>query len=92
MDSENAARFLSGMRRRGDWADAEQVAVYAQSMPAACLGTAHVKPGELIPPVRLLSPLEISETLAQQQALEQSLKHSVMKPWPLGRKQKVNHE
>jgi len=27
-------------------------------------------------PVRLLSPLEISETLGQQQALEQSLKQS----------------
>lgn len=74
LDSENAARFLSGMRRRGAWADAEQVAVYA-TMPKALLGTAHVKAGELIP-VRLLSPLEISETLGQQQALEQSLKQS----------------
>ena len=62
------------MRRRGAWADAEQVAVYA-TMPKALLGTAHVKAGELIP-VRLLSPLEISETLGQQQALEQSLKQS----------------
>lgn len=74
LDGENAARFLSGMRRRGAWADAEQVAVYA-TMPKALLGTAHVKAGELIP-VRLLSPLEISETLGQQQALEQSLKQS----------------
>ncbi len=74
LDSENAARFLSGMRRRGAWADAEQVAVYA-TMPKALLGTAHVNAGELIP-VRLLSPLEISETLGQQQALEQSLKQS----------------
>ncbi len=74
VDSENAARFLSGMRRRGAWADAEQVAVYA-TMPKALLGTAHVKAGDLIP-VRLLSPLEISETLGQQQALEQSLKQS----------------
>ncbi|WNO03624.1 tRNA pseudouridine(55) synthase TruB [Rhodoferax mekongensis] len=74
LDSENAARFLSGMRRRGAWADAEQVAVYA-TMPKALLGTAQVKAGELIP-VRLLSPQEISETLGQQQALEQSLKQS----------------
>ena len=74
LDSENAARFLSGMRRRGAWADAEQVAVYADA-PKSLLGTAHVKAGELIP-VRLLSPLEISETLGQQQALEQSLKQS----------------
>jgi tRNA pseudouridine55 synthase len=74
LDSENAARFLSGMRRRGSWADAEQVAVYAAS-PKALLGTAQVKAGELIP-VRLLSPLEISESLGQQAALETSLKQS----------------
>jgi tRNA pseudouridine55 synthase len=65
LDSENAARFLSGMRRRGDWPDAPDVAVYASS-PRALLGTAHVKSGELIPS-RLLSPVEISETLAQIQ-------------------------
>lgn len=74
LDSENAARFLSGMRRRGPWADGDQVAVYATA-PRALLGTAQVKAGELIP-VRLLSPLEISEILGQQQALEQSLKQS----------------
>ncbi|MDT7520553.1 tRNA pseudouridine(55) synthase TruB [Rhodoferax sp. TBRC 17660] len=74
LDSDNAARFLSGMRRRGSWADVEQVAVYAAS-PKALLGTAQVKAGELIP-VRLLSPLEISETLGQQAAMETSLKQS----------------
>jgi len=74
LDGENAARFLSGMRRRGAWADAEHVAVYADK-PRALLGTAQVRAGELIP-VRLLSPLEISETLGQQQALEMSLKQS----------------
>jgi tRNA pseudouridine55 synthase len=74
LDSDNAARFLSGMRRRGPWPDAEQVAVYA-SKPKALLGTAQVKAGELIP-VRLLSPLEISEVLGQQAALETSLKQS----------------
>lgn len=63
LDSDNAARFLSGMRRRGDWPDAPEVVVYG-SGPRALLGTAHVKSGELIP-TRLLSPLEISETLAQ---------------------------
>ena len=63
LDSENAARFLSGMRRRGPWPDASEVAVYGTS-PRALLGTAHVKAGELIP-VRLLSPLEISQTLDQ---------------------------
>ena len=74
LDSDNSARFLSGMRRRGSWADAEQVAVYAAS-PKALLGTAQVKAGELIP-VLLLSPLEISETLGQQAAMETSLKQS----------------
>ena len=64
LDSENAARFLSGMRRRGPWPDADAVAVYGDS-PRALLGTAHVKAGELIP-VRLLSPVEISQNLAQQ--------------------------
>ncbi|MFZ3128881.1 MAG: tRNA pseudouridine(55) synthase TruB [Rhodoferax sp.] len=68
LDSENAARFLSGMRRRGPWPDADRVAVYASS-PRALLGTAHVKAGELIPG-RLLSPLEISETQAQQELLK----------------------
>jgi tRNA pseudouridine55 synthase len=68
LDSDNAARFLSGMRRRGSWNDEAHVAVYAAS-PKALLGTAHVKGGELIP-VRLLSPLEVGETLGQQSAVE----------------------
>jgi len=61
--SDSAARFLTGMRRRGAWPDADQVAVYADA-PLALLGTGHVKAGELIPG-RLLSPLEISEAQAQ---------------------------
>ena len=65
LDSDNAAKFLSGMRRRGSWPDAEQVVVYA-SFPRALLGTAHIKAGELIP-VRLLSPPEVSETQVQQE-------------------------
>jgi tRNA pseudouridine55 synthase len=69
LDGEDAGRFLSGMRRRGPWPDADAVAVYAAS-PKALLGTAHVKAGELIP-VRLLSPLEVSESQAQQQSIEQ---------------------
>jgi tRNA pseudouridine55 synthase len=63
LDSENAARFLSGMRRRGNWAEMEKVAVFATS-PEALLGTAHVKGGELIPG-RLLSPPEVSESVLQ---------------------------
>jgi len=65
--SDSAARFLTGMRRRGAWPDADQVAVYADA-PLALLGTGHVKAGELIPG-RLLSPLEISEAQAQSVVL-----------------------
>ena len=59
LDAENAGRFLSGLRRRGAWADGERVAVYAED-PRALLGTAHVRAGELIPG-RLLSPIEIEQ-------------------------------
>jgi tRNA pseudouridine55 synthase len=62
--SEEAARFLSGLRRRGTWRDNEHVAVFG-AMPQALLGTAHVKAGELIPD-RLLSPPEISQILENQ--------------------------
>lgn len=61
LDEHNAGRFLSGMRRRGPWADGAQVAVHADH-PAALLGTAHVEAGELIPG-RLLSPIEIQQIL-----------------------------
>lgn len=57
----DAGRFLSGMRRRGDWADAPAVAVYGEE-PHALLGVGHVLAGELIPD-RLLSPLEIQQIL-----------------------------
>jgi tRNA pseudouridine55 synthase len=56
---DDAARFLSGLRRRGDWHDEPRVAVFS---PDAFLGTAHVKAGELIPG-RLLSPVEIQQIL-----------------------------
>ena len=59
LDSENAGRFLSGVRRRGAWPDDGLVAVYGEN-PRALLGTAQVKAGELIPG-RLLSPLEIEQ-------------------------------
>ena len=63
---EDAGRFLSGLRRRGDWADADAVAVFGRE-PDAFLGTAHVKAGELIPG-RLLSPIEIQQTLPLTEA------------------------
>ncbi|VTU29326.1 tRNA pseudouridine synthase B [Variovorax sp. PBL-H6] len=59
--AEDAARFLSGLRRRGDWPDAAEVAVFGHT-PRAFLGTAHVRAGELIPG-RLLNPIEIQQTL-----------------------------
>ena len=62
LGAEDAGRFLSGMRRRGHWANCAQVAVYGTG-PRALLGTGHVAGGELIPG-RLLSPLEITQTLA----------------------------
>lgn len=64
LDGENAGRFLSGLRRRGSWPDASQVAVYGEE-PHALLGSAHVKAGELIPG-RLLSPLEIQQILESE--------------------------
>jgi tRNA pseudouridine55 synthase len=66
LDAEDAGRFLSGLRRHGPWADAAAVAVFG-SEPAAFLGTAHVKAGELIPG-RLLSPIEIQQTLPLTEA------------------------
>ncbi len=62
LDSENAGRFLSGMRRRGDWPNDDAVAVFGDD-PRALLGVAHVIQGELVPD-RLLSPLEIQQILA----------------------------
>ncbi|AEG93053.1 Uracil hydrolyase [Ramlibacter tataouinensis TTB310] len=65
LDADNAGRFLSGLRRRGDWPDSEAVAVFGEQ-PPALLGTGHVKAGELIPG-RLLSPIEIQQILHPQE-------------------------
>ena len=67
LDEENAARFLSGVRRRGAWPNQPQVAVYGPASNAdpsatTLLGTAHTAGGELIPG-RLLSPIEIQQIL-----------------------------
>lgn len=64
--AEDAGRFLSGLRRRGNWPDAPAVAVFGQQ-PASFLGSAHVKAGELIPG-RLLSPIEIQQILLSKNA------------------------
>jgi tRNA pseudouridine55 synthase len=73
LDADNAGRFLSGLRRRGEpgqWgADAPLVQVYG-SEPTAFLGSAHITADELIPQ-RLLSPIEIQDILqSAQRALE----------------------
>ncbi len=61
LDSDNAGRFLSGLRRRGEWQDNDQVAVFGDQ-PRALLGTGRILAGELIPG-RLLSPPEIQQIL-----------------------------
>jgi len=61
LDARESGRFLTGLRRRGDWPDAEAVAVYGDA-PRALLGVGHITSGELIPD-RLLSPLEIQQIL-----------------------------
>ena len=65
LDAENAGRFLSGLRRRGEpgqfGADAPLVQVYG-FQPRAFLGSAHITANELIPQ-RLLSPVEVQDIL-----------------------------
>lgn len=73
LDADNAGRFLSGLRRRGQWGlDAPLVQVHG-SQPAAFLGTAHITADELIPQ-RLLSPVEVQDML---QAAQKSSSSSV---------------
>ncbi|MFT3857104.1 MAG: tRNA pseudouridine(55) synthase TruB [Aquabacterium sp.] len=73
LTEEDAARFLTGLRRRTRLPDAPQVRVYgplpAQSagLGRVLLGSAHIQGGELIP-TRLLSPAEVQGLLLMQQA------------------------
>jgi tRNA pseudouridine55 synthase len=70
LGADDAARFLSGMRRRLDLHDAECVRVYGpapQASPGdperhAFLGAGHIAAGELIS-TRLLSPVEVQGLL-----------------------------
>jgi len=62
LEADDAGRFLSGLRRRIDGADAAAVRVYG-TQPHAFLGSAHITGGELIAD-RLLSPLELRATIA----------------------------
>jgi len=64
LDADNAARFSSGVRRRGDWGpDAPLVQVHGRA-PAAFLGSARIEADELVPQ-RLLSPVEIADIALQ---------------------------
>lgn len=76
---ENAARFLSGLRRRGDWANAASVAVFGEAFddkPSALLGVGHVTAGELIPD-RLLSPIEIQQILESKHVPQKAVNQEV---------------
>jgi tRNA pseudouridine55 synthase len=61
LDQAEAARFLSGLRRRVARADAPQLRVYGPQAQAF-LGSAHIAAGELIAD-RLLSPQEVESLL-----------------------------
>jgi len=61
LGADEAARFLTGLRRRLNAPDQPHVRVYGPE-PQAFLGGAHIKAGELIPD-RLLSPQEVSSLL-----------------------------
>ena len=65
LDESDAGRFLCGLRRNVDAADAACVRVYGPAPHArgAFLGSAHIRSRELIP-TRLLSPLEVNDLLA----------------------------
>jgi tRNA pseudouridine55 synthase len=56
LSADEAARFLTGLRRRVSSPDAPRVRVYGPDRRV--LGAAHITAGELIPD-RLLSPLEV---------------------------------
>jgi tRNA pseudouridine55 synthase len=62
LDAAEAGRFLAGLRRRVDAADAKRLRVYGPE-PRAFLGSAHIHGGELIAD-RLLSPLEVQALVA----------------------------
>lgn len=65
LNQEDAGRFLSGVRRRGDWPDQPQVAVFGPApdgQAPVLLGSGHTCAGELIPG-RLLSPIELQHIL-----------------------------
>jgi tRNA pseudouridine55 synthase len=65
LGTEDAGRFLTGLRRHTSLPDAANVRVYGPE-PRAFLGGAHISAGELIS-TRLLSPLEVQGLLNTQE-------------------------
>jgi tRNA pseudouridine55 synthase len=65
LGTEDAARFLTGLRRRLALPDAPNVRVYGPE-PKAFLGGGHICGGELIS-TRLLSPVEVQGLLSPQE-------------------------
>jgi tRNA pseudouridine55 synthase len=68
LGTEDAGRFLSGVRRRTALPDAEHVRVYGPE-PLAFLGGGHITAGALISD-RLLSPTEVQGLLAPEHESE----------------------
>jgi tRNA pseudouridine55 synthase len=62
--AEEAARFLTGLRRRTTLPDTPHVRVYGPE-PQAFLGAGHIAGGELIS-TRLLSPVEVQGLIAER--------------------------
>jgi tRNA pseudouridine55 synthase len=62
--AEEAARFLTGLRRRTELPDTPHVRVYGPE-PRAFLGAGHIAGGELIS-TRLLSPLEVQGLITER--------------------------
>ncbi|MDE2093637.1 MAG: tRNA pseudouridine(55) synthase TruB [Burkholderiales bacterium] len=79
LGTDDAGRFLSGVRRRVPLADAPKVRVYGPAPPASpggpearvLLGSGHIAGGELIS-TRLLSPVEVQGLLSDQRSTSES--------------------
>ena len=72
LGTEDAGRFLTGLRRRTDLPDAANVRVYGPEAKAF-LGGAHISAGELIS-TRLLSPVEVQGLLASPELIQREVK------------------
>ena len=70
LDTDDAGRFLSGVRRRTALPDAPHVRVYGPE-PGAFLGGGHLAAGELIS-TRLLSPMEVQGLLSAHEPVPEN--------------------